>query len=56
MNAIAASSSLQTDVNMKLFQIAKNTASSQMANMLQGFANAQPAPHPFLGRNLDIRV
>ncbi len=51
----AITSALQVAVDVNLYKTTKDMAKDQATTMLQDFSSSQPAPHPYLGRSLDVR-
>lgn len=47
---------LKQDVAFALYGKAKDQAVQQSAQMLADFRQSQPAPHPTLGKTIDVRV
>lgn len=57
INAITGGDGLQQAVGVTLLNKVQDTQAAESAVMLQDFAAAQPqAPHPVLGKTLDIKI
>jgi hypothetical protein len=54
-SAASGSDAQRAAVGMKLLSNVKDIQTAQAASLLQDFASSQPAPHPYLGKTLDIR-
>jgi hypothetical protein len=55
ITAASGTDALKAAIGIKLLSNVQDIQTAQVAALLQDFSNAQPAPHPHLGKTLDIR-
>jgi hypothetical protein len=47
---------LKAAIGIKLLNSVQDIQAAQVNTLLQGFSNSNQAPHPYLGKSLDIRA
>jgi hypothetical protein len=54
-SAASGTDALKASIGIKLLSNVQDIQTAQAATLLEDFTNSQPAPHPHLGKTLDIR-
>jgi hypothetical protein len=55
MSAVSGPDALKAAIGIKLLSSVQDIQAAQVNTLLQAFSESNQAPHPYLGKSLDLR-